>query len=124
MKKLEKIERKIDSLNRNGVAVEEETELLYKGVNIHRIPAQNPYSYGLHLMDALFEKDELAASLMFESAKSDKPGLDKERVAKIFKMIKEKFKGDERYQKEFDTKLFIRKANQKMPRCYKVLSQT
>jgi len=35
-------------------------------------------------MDALFEKDELDFSLMFESNKSEKPPLDKDRLTKIF----------------------------------------
>ena len=37
----------------------------------------------------------MADSLMFESKKkSQKPALDKQRVAKIFRMIEEKFKDD------------------------------
>ena len=37
----------------------------------------------------------MADSLMFESKKkSKKPVLDKQRVAKIFRMIEEKFKDD------------------------------
>ena len=57
--------------------------LVFKGVNVQRIHATNPYTYGLQLMDMLFMKDELAGSLMFESkGKSTKPPLDKERVEK------------------------------------------
>ena len=44
---------------------------------------------------------EMADSLMFESKKkSQKPVLDKQRVAKIFRMIEEKFKDDKKYHKD------------------------
>lgn len=117
MKRLEEIESKIENITsiitrKQGEACAETEE---KGDNIHRSSTQNPYKYGLQLMDVLFEKGEMASSLLFEPTKkcSSKPGLDKERVSKLFKMIEEKFGADEKYQKEWDLKLFIRKANQK-----------
>ena len=45
---------------------------MFKGVNIHRISADNPHHYGMHLLDALFTKEEMADSLMFESKKKVK----------------------------------------------------
>lgn len=51
------------------------------GVNLKQIPSRDAYSYGLALMDVLFEKEELKKSLLLErKAKSQKPGLDPERV--------------------------------------------
>lgn len=136
MKKLEKIESKIDILlgsskhlapPNHGCEEAEQKEILFKGVNIHRISADNPYTYGLLLMDALFTKEEMAGSLMFESKnRSNKGALDKERVAKIFKMIEERFKADDKYLKDWDLKLFIRKANQKCrdaAKCFNVKTE-
>ena len=53
------------------------------GINLQRIPARDAYAYALSLMDALFTKQELSSSLIFSSKKSDKPGLDRERVDKL-----------------------------------------
>ena len=50
------------------------------GVNLLHIPARDAYAYGLQLMDALFTKQELAGSLIFKSKKSEKQGLDQDRV--------------------------------------------
>ena len=92
MKRLEIIERKIDDMSGNGLDEEQkETKFLYKGVNINRISAASPYAYGLQLMDMLFDKEELRTSLLFESKKSEKLCLDKERVAKLFELIEDKF---------------------------------
>ena len=120
MKKLGRIENKLDTISEivSGNTTKDdldaaENEFVYKGINVHRIPSSNPYSYGLQLLDALFDKDELANSLMFESTKSDKAPLNKDRVTKLFKLIDEKFKHDEKYKKDWDIKLFVRKANQK-----------
>ena len=132
MKKLEKIENKIDILlssmvpPNNGCVEAEQKEILLKGVNIHRVSADNPYTYGLHLMDALFSKEEMAGSLMFESKKSNKSVLDKERVEKVFNMIEEKFKANDKYQRDWDLKLFIRKTNQKCrdtAKCFNVKTE-
>ena len=71
MNKLETIESKLDLLvSRNKHNNElERKEIMFKGVNIRQISADNPYHYGMHLMDALFTKEEMADSLMFESKK-------------------------------------------------------
>lgn len=53
------------------------------GVNLLRIPSRDAYAYALALMDVLFTKEELAMSLLFKSKKSEKPGLDRERVEKV-----------------------------------------
>lgn len=118
LRKLAKLEQKIDSLTDlvtknklQGNAHEE--ELMFKGVNVRRMHAANPYAYGLQLMDVLFTKEELAGSLMFESGKSNRSPLDKERVNRLFKMIEEKYKDDRTYKKEWDMKVFVSKANQK-----------
>ena len=49
-------------------------------VNLMRLPAATPYAFGLAVVDALFTKQELASSLLFESKKSEKPPLDPKRV--------------------------------------------
>ena len=49
-------------------------------VNLMRLPAPTPYAFGLAVTDALFTKQELASSLLFDSKKSDKPKLDPKRV--------------------------------------------
>ena len=38
----------------------EDQEFIHNGINIMRIPARDAYAYGLHLMDILFAKEELA----------------------------------------------------------------
>lgn len=42
------------------------------------IPSRDVYVFGLQLMDILFTKEDLSKSLLFESKKSKKPGLEKE----------------------------------------------
>ena len=58
-------------------------------------------------MDLLFTKEELSKALLFSSKKSEKPGLDKERVSKLMTFI------DKRFSDEWDIKTFTAKANQK-----------
>ena len=53
------------------------------GINLLRVPARDAYAYALSLMDVLFTKEELSASLLFKSKKSEKPGLEHERVEKL-----------------------------------------
>lgn len=63
---------------------------------------------------------------MFESKKSNKSVLDKERVEKVFNMIEEKFKANDKYQRDWDLKLFIRKTNQKCrdaAKCFNVKTE-
>ena len=77
------------------------------GINVMRIPSRDAYSFGLQLMDVLFTKEELASSLLFKSKKSEKPGLDGERVQRLLGLL------DKRYGDQWDLKTFSAKANQK-----------
>ena len=59
-------------------------------------------------MDTLFTKTELSGALLFDSTKSDKKGLDKDKVSLLFDFI------DKRYGKNnWEIKKFQAKANQK-----------
>ena len=49
-------------------------------INLLRLPAPTPYAFALSALDVLFTKEELSTSLLFESKKSDKPGLDHQKV--------------------------------------------
>jgi len=91
----------------------ENDKLLHNGVNIKGIYGSNLYSFGLNLMDALFDKEEMSKSLLVTSKKSDKPGLDETKVKKLFEMNEEKFKDNEAYKKDWNSRTFINKANQK-----------
>jgi len=51
------------------------TYLQVSGTNLLRLPARDVYSYALSLVDIIFTKEELSSSLLFKSAKSEKPGL-------------------------------------------------
>ena len=54
------------------------------GSNLLRLYANNPTAYGRQLLDTLFTREELKVSLLFTSSKSDKPGLDRDRVDLLF----------------------------------------
>jgi hypothetical protein len=58
--------------------------LQVNGVNLLRLPARDAYSYALSLVDVLYKKEDLSSSLLFRSSKSDKPGLPKLGVDKLF----------------------------------------
>ena len=60
------------------------TYLQVSGTNLLRLPARDAYSYALSLVDIIFTKEELSSSLLFKSAKSEKPGLPKLGVDKLF----------------------------------------
>ena len=60
------------------------TYLQVSGTNLLRLPARDAYSYALSLADIIFTKEELSSSLLFKSAKSEKPGLPKLGVDKLF----------------------------------------
>ena len=112
-KKIEKIEGMLHKLikkerpNDEKPVVKKEDEMC-DGIDLLRIPATNPYAYGLHLMDIHFTRTELSTSLLFQSKKSTKPGLDQEKVSKILNLI------DRRYGKDaWELKTFTGKANQK-----------
>lgn len=99
---------------------------MYNGLDLRKVNAANgPYSYGLNLMDVLFDKEEMSTSLLFQlsSTKSDKSGLNEDKVQKLFELISEKFKDSETYKKEWNMKLFISKANQKCRDAARVLKR-
>ena len=96
----EKLDRITEKLMKN--TGDDEEELLIKGVNVRRLHADCLYSYGLQLMAILFSKEELAASLMLESKRSNKPPLDKDQVNKFFALIEQKFKDNKSYRKTWN----------------------
>ena len=98
LRKASRIEQKLDKLMEVKKDDKENDEALHNGIDLRRVYGSNPYTYGLNLMDALFDKDKLSKSLLFGSKKSDKPGLDKDRVKMLFETIEEKFKGSAAYK--------------------------
>ena len=68
---MQKISEKMDATadGSPAAAVQEPQADVVNGINITRIPSWDAYSYGLQLMDILFTKEELAASLLFQSKK-------------------------------------------------------
>ena len=81
------------------------------------IPVRDAYAFGLVLMDSLFTTEELAVSLLYKSKKSEKPGLDENRVAKIIHIM------SKRYPDGWDMKSFIAKANQNCRDSGKVITR-
>ena len=77
------------------------------GLILMRIPSRDAYAFGLQLMDILFTKEELAGSLLFQSKKSEKPGLNRESVEKLLGFL------DKRYGDQWELKTLTAKANQK-----------
>ena len=77
------------------------------GVNGMRLPSRDCYSFGLQLLDILFTNEELATSLLFQSKKSKRAGLDKERVETMLQLI------EKRYGSEWDLRVLTQKVNQK-----------
>ena len=77
------------------------------GINVMTVPSRDAYSFGLQLMDMMFTKDELEKSLLFPSAKSDKPALDKKKVQRIIALV------NKRYGDKWNIKTLTAKANQK-----------
>ena len=98
-------------LVKNGTAElpvkQEASEERINGVNVMRIPSRDAYAFGLQLMDILFTKEELAGSLLFQSKKSEKPGLNRESVEKLLGFL------DKRYGDQWELKTLTAKANQK-----------
>lgn len=107
-KMLEKLSKRKEKGGREPSTIKDENNII-NGVDVTRIPAKDEYAYGLRLMDILFTKTELSGALLFaNSTKSDKRGLDKDRVSLLFDFI------DKRYGKNtWDIKKFQAKANQK-----------
>ena len=68
------------------------------GISVSRLPTRDAYSHGLRLLDILFTKEELAGSLLFSSKKSNKPGLDSQKVEQLLNLI------ERRYGNDFDIK--------------------
>ena len=73
-----------------------------------RVNARDAYAFALQILDMLFTKDELAVSLLFKSKKSEKPGLDKDRVEKLLKCLEKRYGND-----GWDLKTLVAKVNQK-----------
>ena len=94
--------------DKGGSMVKQESnDSTVNGVNVMRLPARDAYAFGLQLMDIMFTKDELANALLFASKKSDKPGLDKDRVGKLMGFL------EKRYGDQWDIKTLTSKVNQK-----------
>ena len=72
-----------------------------------RLPSRDSYSFGLQLLDILFTREELSTSLLFKSKKSERLGLDRERVEKMLKLI------EKQYSAERDLRTLTQKVNQK-----------
>ena len=72
-----------------------------------RVPARDAYAFALQLMDALFTKEEMSQSLLYKSDKSEKPGLEEEKVRRLIKLVERRFGND------WNEKTLISKANQK-----------
>ena len=53
-------------------------------VDVLSIPARDVFSYGQLLLDVFFTREVLSNSLVYKSSKSDKPGMDTDRVKTIF----------------------------------------
>lgn len=84
-----------------------EEAVMINGINVMRLPSRDVYSYALNLMDLLFTKEEMGASLIFKSKKSDKPELDQVRVNRLLNCVEKK------YGKDWDLKQLTAKVNQK-----------
>ena len=67
-----------------------------------RLPARDPYAFGLQLMDSLFSKEELLTSLLFSSKKSDR-----EHEDKMLSLI------DRQFGQDWNLRIFTAKVNQK-----------
>lgn len=87
--------------------VKEDPENTVGGVNVMRLPSRDAYSFALQLLDILFTKEEQGTSLLFKSKKSEKPGLDRERVEKLLSFV------ERRYGDDWDIRTLTSKANQK-----------
>lgn len=98
----------LKSSNGSSAACSEPSAILINGVNVMQIPSRDAYSFALTLMDVLFTKEELGSSLLFQSKKSNKPGLESEKVAQILNCVQRRYKDT-----EWDLKTLTSKANQK-----------
>ena len=116
--RVERIEKMVEKLghrlkeksggNSRHSSKEDDQGVIINGIDVLRIPAKDEYAYGLRLMEVLFTKEEMSESLLFESKKSDRKGLDQERVSQLFSLV------DKRYGKNtLNIKKFKDKANQK-----------
>ena len=54
------------------------------GCNLLKLQARDVYAYGRALLDILFTKEEQKHSVVYESKKTTKPGLELERVELLF----------------------------------------
>ena len=74
-----------------GIVKKEDQENVVGGVNVMRLPSRDAYSFALQLLDILFTKEEQGTSLLFKSKKSEKPGLDHERVEKLLALVEKRY---------------------------------
>ena len=95
-------------------------EDIVDGINVIRMPTRDTYSFGLELLDKFFTPEELARSLVYKSKRSDKEGLDKDKVSCMFLLLCNKSTQVERImsliKKRFSDvsmKLMVQKMNQK-----------
>ena len=111
MEKVSRIEEHILKPGKAGDAVQaasKSPEDMVNGVDVSELPAKDAYSYALILLSTLFTKDELGSSLMYQSSKSNKPGLNPTRVKKLLNLVQKRYTS-----KEYDMKVLISKINQK-----------
>lgn len=59
------------------------SEDLVNEIDVIHMPTRDAYSFGLELLDMLFTPEELAQSLVYKSRRSNKDGLDKDKVSYI-----------------------------------------
>ena len=57
------------------------SEDIVNGIDVINMPTRDVYSFALELLDMFFTPEELARSLVYKSKRSDKDGLDKDKVS-------------------------------------------
>lgn len=111
LEKITRIEKHIFNQGKDGDAVQAASMSSgdrVNGVDVSSLPAKDAYNYALILLGTLFSKEELGRSLMYQSSKSHKPGLDPKRVKKLLNLVQKCYT-----PKEYDMKILISKINQK-----------
>lgn len=93
----------------NSSSISDNSDYLIKGKNVMRMPASGANNFAFQLLDMMFDKEELCKSLMYATKKSEKPGLDQTKVARLLFLV------DKRYghKDDWDEKTLIKKLNQK-----------
>ena len=57
------------------------SEDIINGIDVINMPTRIVYPFALELLDMFFTPEELAQSLVYKSKRSDKDGLDKDKVS-------------------------------------------